>query len=92
MLTTLAQSDDPRRQVSALALIVVLLGVVGVCTLVMLAARRRARVRRTKRENTPGVPHPDAWAESGKRADPAISAFDDDEEPPPGASGPKTWS
>lgn len=92
MLLTAAQPDDPQRQVTALALIVILLGVVGVCTLLMLAARRRARVRRAKREAPDATPHLDAWEESGRRAEPSISSFDDEDDETPRGSGPKTWS
>ena len=92
MLITPATTDDPTMsRVSALAMIVVLLGVIGVCVLLMLAARRRARVRRAGLTRDPKTELPDAWEESGKRVDPSISSFDIDDEAP-GESGPKTWS
>jgi len=78
---TLAQAQtspsnpiDPEayRQVSALTLMLALLGVVLITVLALIVVIRRSQRRKAEQPKPGPTKHVDAWAESGKRFDSSI--------------------
>ncbi len=65
---------DPEayRQVSALTLMVALLGVTLVTALAMIVVIRRSQRRKAQQPKPAPTKHVDAWTESGKRFDNSI--------------------
>ena len=86
---TLAQAQtspsnpiDPEayRQVSALTLMLALLGVLIITALAMIVVIRRSQRRKAQQPKPSLTKHVDAWAESGKRFDTSIVEINPDDD------------